>query len=126
MIFSVIRKVETIGAANYGQPVLYQRLVYGSYPGASALTTSGVGLVRRRARLHCQPTPTATPRLQVTNLPERGTMPLGGMTYVTEIFTRAHADHAARSLRHHDAPDALFNCVFLTRTGTSCGEADGS
>ena len=41
------------------------------------------------------------------------TVTLGGMIYVTEIFTPAHADHAAQSIRHHRAADAVFDCLFL-------------
>jgi hypothetical protein len=87
IIFSIIRKVETVGAANYGQPVLYQRLVYGSYPGSSALTTSGSGSFGGAPDYIAANSDSDT-RLRVTNLPNAAQMPLGGMTYVTEIFTR--------------------------------------
>ena len=87
IIFSVIKKVSTVGAANYGQPILYQRLVYGSYPGASALATSGSGSFGSAPDYTAANSDTDT-RLRVTNLPNAAQMPLGGMIYVTEIYTR--------------------------------------
>ena len=87
IIFSVIRKVDTVGAANYGQPILYQRYVYGSFAGSSALTTSGTGSFGGAPNYQAANSDTDT-RLRVTNLPNPAAMPLGGMTYVTEIFTR--------------------------------------
>ena len=87
IIFSVVRKVDTVGAANYGKPVLYQRYVYGSYAGSSALTTSGAGSFGGAPDYQAANSDSDT-RLQVTNLPNAAAMPLGGMTYVTEIYTR--------------------------------------
>lgn len=87
IIFSVIRKVDASGAANYGVPVLYQRYVYGSYAGTSALITSGSGSFGGAPDYLAANSDSDT-RLQVTNLPNAASMPLGGMTYVTEIYTR--------------------------------------
>jgi hypothetical protein len=87
IIFSVIRKVDTTGAANYGKPVLYQRYTYGSFGGSSALTTSGAGSFGGAPDYQAANSDSDT-RLQVTNLPNAASMPLGGMTYVTEIYTR--------------------------------------
>jgi hypothetical protein len=87
IIFSVVRKIDTVAAANYGQPVLYQRYVYGSYAGSSALTTSGTGSFSGGPDYQALNADGDT-RLQVTNLPNAASMPLGGMTYVTEIYTR--------------------------------------
>ena len=44
------------------------------------------------------------------------TIPVGGMVYVTEIFTRAHAHHAVQPLWRHGAQHALFDRVFLANT----------
>jgi len=87
IIFSVIRKVDTVGAANYGKPVLYQRYTYGSFGGNSGLTTSGAGSFGS-APDYLAANSDGDTRLQVTNLPNAAAMPLGGMTYVTEIYTR--------------------------------------
>jgi hypothetical protein len=87
IIFSVIRKIDTVGAANYGVPVLYQRYSYGTFPGASVLTTAGSGSFGSGPDFQAINSDSDT-RLQVTNLPNAASMPIGGMTYVTEIFTR--------------------------------------
>jgi Flp pilus assembly protein TadG len=84
VIFSVIKKVATVGATNYNKSVLYQRYEYGSYSGSSTLDNSGGAF---------GPSPEFTAvnsdndaRLQVTNVPS--TIALGGMLYITEIYTR--------------------------------------
>jgi hypothetical protein len=87
IIFSVVRKVDTVGAANYGVPVLYQRYVYGSYSGTSALVTAGAGSFGGAPDYQATNSDGDT-RLQVTNLPNAASMPLGGLTYITEIYTR--------------------------------------
>jgi hypothetical protein len=87
IIFSVIMKVATPGVANTGQPILYQRYVYGTFPGTSALITSGTGSYGGAPDYQAANADTDT-RLRVTNLPNASTMPLGGMMYVTEIYTR--------------------------------------
>jgi hypothetical protein len=87
IIFSVVRKIDTVGAANYGLPVLYQRYSYGSFPGTSTLTTAGTGSYGGAPDYQALSADSDT-RLQVTNLPNAASMPLGGMTYITEIFTR--------------------------------------
>ena len=87
IIFSVIMKVATPGAANTGKPILYQRYVYGSFAGTSALTTAGTGCFGGAPDYQANNADTDT-RLQVTNLPNAATMPIGGMMYITEIYTR--------------------------------------
>jgi Flp pilus assembly protein TadG len=84
VIFSVVKQVATAGAANFNKPVLYQRFVYGTYPGSSILNNPGGAF---------GPAPDYTAvnsdndvSLQVTNAP--ATLAVGGMLYVTEIYTR--------------------------------------
>jgi uncharacterized protein (UPF0333 family) len=84
VIFSVVKQVATAGAPNFNKPVLYQRYVYGSYAGSSILNNSGGSF---------GPAPDYTAlnsdndtSLQVTNAP--ATLAVGGMLYVTEIYTR--------------------------------------
>jgi len=84
LIFSVVKKVATTGAPNFDQPVLYQRMVYGAYPGSSILNNPGGSFTGG-------PSYTAInsdndPSLRVTNVPN--TMATGGLLYITEIFTR--------------------------------------
>jgi hypothetical protein len=87
LIFSVIKSVSTTGAANYNRPILYQRFVYGSFAGQSALQTAGTGSFGSAPDYQALNSDNDT-RLQITNLPGNLTMALGGMIYVTEIYTR--------------------------------------
>jgi Flp pilus assembly protein TadG len=87
IIFSVIRNVSTVGAANYGKPVLYQRYVYGSYPCTSALTTAGSGSYGGTPDYQATNADSDT-NIQITNLPGNVTMNPGEMIYVSEIFSR--------------------------------------
>ena len=78
------------GAYNWavdGQDILYQRYEYGSYPGTSALATSGTGSFGGAPNYTAANSDNDT-RLQVTNLPGGMNVTLGGMMYVTEIFSR--------------------------------------
>jgi hypothetical protein len=87
IIFSVVRNIPTVGAANYNKPVLYQRYVYGSYPGTSALRTAGSGSFSGAPDYQATNADSDT-QLQITNLPGNVTMTLGEMIYVTEIYSR--------------------------------------
>jgi Flp pilus assembly protein TadG len=87
IIFSVIKNVATTGAANRDKAILYQRFVYGSYPGTSVLSTAGAGSYGGAPNYQAVNSDNDT-RLQVTNLPGGMTLTLGGTTYVTEIYTR--------------------------------------
>lgn len=86
VIFSVIRNVPTIGAANFNKPVLYQRYEYGSFAASSKLTISGSGSFGPAPEYQAINSDSNT-GLQVTNLPPNVGTTLGGMTYVTEIYS---------------------------------------
>jgi hypothetical protein len=86
VIFSVIKKVGTVGTANYGKEVLYQRLSAGTLPNTSYLTTSGSGSFGSGPDYIAANSDT-DPALQVTNLPPN-LVSLGGMLYITEIYTK--------------------------------------
>ena len=85
VIFSVIKKVGTLGTANYNAEVLYQRFSYGSLSNTSYLTTSGSGSFGGGPDYVAANSDSDT-RLRVTNLPA-GLMSTGGMLYITEIYT---------------------------------------
>lgn len=87
IIFSVVMKVATPSKPNTSKPILYQRYVYGTYAGTSALTTAGTGSYGGAPDYQAANADTDT-RLQVTNLPNAATMPDGGYMYITEIYTR--------------------------------------
>jgi Flp pilus assembly pilin Flp len=84
VIFSVVKKVATVGAANFNKPVLYQRFVYGTFAGSSVLDNAGgaFGPAPEYTALNSD----NDPNLQVSNVP--ATMATGGLLYITEIFTR--------------------------------------
>ena len=87
LVFSVIKKVPTVGATNYNKNVLYQRFTYGTYPAVSKLSTAGNG------SFGGAPDYTANnsdndPNLQVTNMPPNLLVTTGDMIYITEIFTK--------------------------------------
>ena len=86
VIFSVIKNVGTVGAANYNLPVLYQRYSYGSLPDVSYLTTGGTGSFGSGPDYIAANSDTDT-RLRVTNLPPN-LVSTGGMLYITEIYTK--------------------------------------
>jgi hypothetical protein len=86
VILSVIRNVGTVGAPNYDRPVLYQRYETGSFPASSKLTISGSGSFGPAPEYQASNSDTNT-GLQVTNLPGTVGTSLGGMVYVTEIYS---------------------------------------
>ncbi len=84
LIFSVIRNVPTIGAANYNKAILAQRYAYGTLAKSSTITTAGP------ASFGPGPEYSATNQdgntnLQVTNMPV--TLSLGATLYITELYT---------------------------------------
>ena len=87
MIFSVVKRGATTGSANFDKMVLYQRYVYGSYPGASKVNTRGSGSFGGAPDYIAAGSDTNT-NLQVTNLPANLVSVKGGMIYITEIYTR--------------------------------------
>jgi hypothetical protein len=85
VIFSVIRNVGTVGAANYNFPVLYQRYEYGSFPASSKLT-GGSGSFGPAPEYQAINSDSNT-GLRITNLPGTVGTTLGGMVYVTEVYS---------------------------------------
>lgn len=87
VIFSVLKKVSTTGAANYDQVVLYQRHESGSLTGkASALQMRGSGTFGISPDFVAQNSDSNT-GLQIANLPSYLDVTRGGLVYVTEIYT---------------------------------------
>ncbi len=86
VIFSVLRRGATTGTANFNQVILYQRYQYGAIPATSHLQTGG-GSYGGPPDYQAAGADSNT-SLQVTNIPADLVSTLGGMIYVTEIFTR--------------------------------------
>jgi Flp pilus assembly protein TadG len=85
IILSVLKNVATVGAANYNQSILYERYQYGSLAASSQLQTRGAGSFGGAPDYQANNSDNDT-SLQVTNLPA-GLLTLGGMLYVTEIYS---------------------------------------
>jgi Flp pilus assembly protein TadG len=85
VIFSVLRRGATTGTANFDQIILYQRYQYGAIPATSHLQTGG-GSYGGPPNYEAAGADNNT-ALQVTNVPNDLVSVLGGMIYVTEIFT---------------------------------------
>jgi hypothetical protein len=86
VIFSVVKRVATTGANNYDRDILYQRYQYGSYAATSVLRTRGAGSFGGAPEYTANNSDNDT-SLQILNLPP-GMTTLGGMLYVTEVFSR--------------------------------------
>lgn len=84
IILSVVRQISTVGAANNGQNILYQRTQYGTYPASSRLTGGG-GAFGPAPDFQALD-PDNDVGLRVGGLPV--TLPPGGTLYITEVYTR--------------------------------------
>ena len=86
VIFSVIKRGATTGTSNYDQLILYQRHEYGTLPEQSALQTAGSGSFEGPPNYEAVNSDN-NPSLRVTNVPGNLIIALGGMIYITEIYT---------------------------------------
>jgi hypothetical protein len=87
VIFSVLKRGETSGSANYDRIILYQRYTYGSFGPGSKLSTAGAGSFGPAPDYQAVNSDNNT-GLRVTNVPADLIIVRGGMVYVTEIYTR--------------------------------------
>jgi hypothetical protein len=87
LIFSVIRNIPTVGAANYNTAVLAQRYAYGSLSEPSKIQTAGGASFGGPPEYQAS-NPDNNTALRVTNLPAGLTLSLGASLYVTELYTR--------------------------------------
>jgi hypothetical protein len=86
VIFSVIKMVNTAGAANLNREVLYQRYEFGAIAASSQLTTVGAGAFGGAPDYQAANSDNDV-NLRLTNLPPNLIVP-GGLLYVTEIYSR--------------------------------------
>jgi hypothetical protein len=86
LIFSVVKSGATTGTTNYGKLALYQRYQFGAFAGTSQVLTVGTGTFGG-APDYLAANSDGDANLQVTSLPA-SLVPIGGMIYITEIFTR--------------------------------------
>ena len=86
LILSVIKKVATVGTANFDKVILYQRYEYGTLSEPSALKTKGPAAFGGAPDYTAVNSDSNT-NLQLTNLPATMVVVSGGMAYVTEVYT---------------------------------------
>jgi hypothetical protein len=86
LIFSVVKKVATIGAPNFDKVILYQRYEFGALSAASVLKTKGPASFGGPPNYEAANGDTNT-NLQITSLPGNIIVASGGMAYVTELYT---------------------------------------
>jgi len=86
LILSVLRNVDTVGTGNYNKAILYQRYEYGGLGEQSKLSMAGSGAFSPPE--YQATNPNNNTGLQITNMPGGMTVLLGGMVYVTEIYSQ--------------------------------------
>ena len=86
LIFSVLRKVSTTDADNYDKVILYQRHSFGTLPAESAFVTAGTGSFSGAPNYQAFDSDNDV-RLQIVGLPDSLDVGIGGMVFVTEIYT---------------------------------------
>jgi Flp pilus assembly protein TadG len=109
VIFSVVRNVPTIGAANYNQAILAQRRTYGSLSAASTIQTQG-GASFGPAPEYAAANQDNNTNLRVTNLPI--TLSLGASLYVTEIYT-THPTLTPLAHFGVQVPETLYSIAYF-------------
>lgn len=87
LIFSVLKKVATVGSANQDRVILYQRHTIGTLSAQSGLRTVGAASFGG-APNYVAPNSDNNTNLRISNLPANIDMTSGGLIYVTEIFTQ--------------------------------------
>jgi hypothetical protein len=87
VIFTVLKKVATVGSANFDQVIAYQRHEYGDLASNSKLTMAGPASFGGPPN-YSAPNSDNNVNLRITNAPADVVLVRGGLMYVTEIYTR--------------------------------------
>jgi hypothetical protein len=111
LIFSVIKKVATVGTPNYDKMVLYQRYEYGTIAGASAIKTRGTATFGGAPNYEAANSDSNT-NLQLVGAPATLVMVSGGMAYVTEIYT-THARLTPLDRFGITLPSTLYSIAYF-------------
>jgi hypothetical protein len=111
LIFSVVKKVATMGTPNYDKVILYQRYEYGTLSAVSTLTTRGPAAFGGAPNYEA-PNSDSNTNLQITNLPASLVVVSGGMAYVTEVYT---THDLITPLAHFGItlPDKLYSIAYF-------------
>ena len=113
LIFSVIRKGATVGSPNYDHSIIYQRYEYGdgSLP-SSKLAMEGTGTFPSPEYVAVNSDNNTGLRVVPTTLPPNLNLPIGGMVYITEVYTR----HTVLTPLHRfgiTVPDTLYSIAYF-------------
>jgi hypothetical protein len=111
LIFSVVKKVPTIGSANFDKVILYQRYEYGTLAASSALQTRG-GAAFGGPPNYEAPNSDNNTNLQISNLPANLNIAQGGMMYVTEVYT-THSLITPLTRFGVTLPDILYSIAYF-------------
>jgi hypothetical protein len=87
VIFTVLKKVATTGAANYDKVIAYQRYEVGALAANSKLKTAGPASFGAAPNYQA-PNSDSNTNLRITNVPPDLVLVRGGLMYVTEVYTR--------------------------------------
>ena len=109
IIFSVVRNVPTVGAANYNLAILSQRHSYGSLSAASTIQTQGSASFGPGPEYAAVNQDNNT-NLRVTNLPV--TLSLGTSLYITEIYT-THPTLTPLANFGVQVPETLYSIAYF-------------
>jgi hypothetical protein len=109
IIFSVVRNVPTIGAANYNQPILAQRYAYGPLAKSSTIQTAGPASFGSGPE-YAAANQDSNTNLRVTNLPV--TLSLGATLYITELYT-SHPSITPLAGFGIEVPDTLYSIAYF-------------
>jgi Flp pilus assembly protein TadG len=110
VILSVVKNVNTPGAANFGKPILYQRYAVGALGASSTLQTAGAGAFGGAPDFQAANSDNDV-SLQVVNLAPNLVAP-GGLLYVTEIYSR-HALITPFDRFGIQVPDTLYSIAYF-------------
>jgi hypothetical protein len=109
LIFSVIRNIPTIGAANYNKPILAQRYAFGSLSKPSTIQIAGSASFGGAPEYAASNQDNNT-SLQVTNMPI--TLSLGATLYVTELYT-THPTITPLAGFGIEVPETLYSIAYF-------------
>ncbi len=111
VIFSVLKRGETTGTANFDRIILYQRVELGSFPGSSKLATAGSGSFGTAPNYEAGNSDNNT-GLRVTSVPANLVSVRGGLIYVTEIYTR-HTLMTPLDRFGIDVPQTMYSIAYF-------------
>jgi hypothetical protein len=87
VIFTVLKKVATVGSANFDRIIAYQRYEYGDLAANSKLSLAGPAAFGGPPN-YTAPNSDNNVNLRITNAPPDVVLVRGGLMYVAEVYTR--------------------------------------